>query len=232
MSVLSAARDAITRINGTRPQAVFSSTQQLEVEIAALCTEVAVDIMKKHEWQALTKIHTITGDGVTDAFPLPVDMDRMLSPADMENHEYWFWGYHHIRSMSEWIRNLDYLTIVPGSWIMNQNNFLFHPAPGVNAQARFGYISNYIATTDNGVEKKSFDNDTDQFVLDDRLLTLGLIWRYRAQKGLDYTEDLANYEIALSEAVTRDGGIKTIRSRRIWDDRFSLPWPYSLGGGL
>lgn len=60
----------------------------------------------------------------------------------------------------------------------------------------------------------AFTADDNEFLLDDRLLTLGLIWRWKAQKGLDYSEDLQTYEIALAQAQVRDRGNFALRAPR------------------
>ena len=39
--------------------------------------------------------------------------------------------------------------------------------------------------------------DGDSFVLDERLLKLGMIWQWKANKGSPYAEDMATYGDAL-----------------------------------
>ena len=66
---------------------------------------------------------------------------------------------------------------------------------------KFFYISNYIATG-----KTAFTSDGDVFLLDERLLTLGVIWQWKANKGLPYAEDMVNYNDAFNVAVGNDKG--------------------------
>ena len=40
--------------------------------------------------------------------------------------------------------------------------------------------------------------DGDTFVLDERLLRLGMIWQWKAQKGSPYAEDMGTYGDALN----------------------------------
>lgn len=60
------------------------------------------------------------------------------------------------------------------------------------------------------LSKSAFTDDNDVFVLSERLLTLSLIWRWRAQKRMEYSEDLTNYETALATAVGTDKGARVI----------------------
>ena len=88
----------------------------------------------------------------------------------------------------------------------------FYPAP--IGTATFPYISNAWARAADGTARAWFEADTDAFTIDERLLTLGLIWRWKAQKGMEYGEDMATYEQALSQAQARDAGSRVYRNRR------------------
>lgn len=238
MTVLTALQSAMIRLVGRKPNTVFSTTSQTEVELADLATEVAIDIMKSHDWQALTEIETITGDGATSAFPFPADYDRMVVASDLYDPETWAWGFHHIHSVGEWIQRTSdgFQQITPGAWIIMNNEFNFTPAPATDAVAKFPYISRNFAlsapASGTGIitPKAAFTADSDTFVLDERLITLGVIWRYREQKGMGYAEDMATYENALSQAQARDRGPSVIRTRISRVPRnVRFGWPGELG---
>ncbi len=228
MTALSSMQSAAVRLIGRKPSTFFSSQQTFEVEIVDLLNDVADDIAKSHDWQALTKIHTITGDGTAETFPLPTDYDRMLIESDIFDPDNWAWGYTHYTDLNLWLRDkAQGFVLTPGAWIMLGGEFNFFPAPPAAAQAEFPYISNQYALSTAAAPQSAFLNDTDTFVLPEKLLTLGLIWRYRAQKGMGYAEDMQNYEYALSQAQARDGGSRVIRSRsrRFWGNtRMAYPW--------
>lgn len=237
MTVLAACQSALLRVAGKKPSSVptvFSSDEQTVVEIVDLVNEVATDIMKSHDWQALTKIATLTGDGIATTFPLPDGYDRMNLAQGVSDSNSWFWNYTQVPDMDTWImiQNGFYLGVIsPGWWMLTGGEFQFQPAPATGATANFPYISkDYAIPQGGGTAKAAFDTDLDTFALDERLLTLGLIWRWRAQKRLEYAEDMATYEMALSQAQTRDRGATVIRSngrRGMWNTRAG--WPWSLG---
>lgn len=233
MTVLSAAQSALVRLIGQRPSTVFSSTASTSIEIADLVTEVGVDIMKSHDWSALTKVKTITGDGADTSFPLPADYDRMKLAQGVSDGSSWFWGYTRSPDMDTWIalQNGFYLGATPpGWWIMLGGEIQFQPAPATGSTASYPYISKNIAVGEDSVAKAGFTKDTDTFVLDERLLTLGLIWRWRQQKRLEYAEDMQTYEIAVSQAQARDGGSSVIRSNsRHRPGNLHIGWPWPLG---
>lgn len=238
MTILTALQSAAVRLVGTRPASIFSSTDQTELELADLANEVATDIMKGHPWRALTKIHEMTGDGVATSFPLPADYDRMVNTSHMHDGASWFWDYTAVPDLDTWmlLQDSGFSAVSPGGWIILDNQFQFYPAPATDAPARFPYISKNFARSapaqNTGVitPQDSFTNDADTFALNERLITLGVIWKYREQKGMGYGEDMASYELALSQEQARDAGSRTIVGN--WGNRWpdSVPaWPWKLG---
>lgn len=228
MAVLDAIQSAILRADGSQVQEVYASTEQICIEMADLANDVATDIMKSQDWRDLTKIHTITGDGLTFDFPLPADFDRMVMASYLQDNQSWFWGYYNIPTVNEWMewKQSGFLGTLPGGWIMLAGQMSFVPAP--TGSASYPYVSKLYAKDANGIPKAQFTHDTDTFVLDERLITLGCIWRWREQKGLEYAEDMQNYELALTQAQSRDKGARVIRShdrRRFGTFGTAYPWP-------
>lgn len=233
MTALSACQDALARLVARRPSSVFASDEEICVEIASLANEAATDIMKANDWQALTKFYTITGDGTSVTYPFPSDYDRMIQATDLYDPNNWCWGYEHITEYGMWIINQARgLSLTPGAWMIQGSQFNFFPAPASGAQAIFPYVSKQWAKSATGTAKGQFDRDDDIFILDDRLLTLALIWRWKSMKGMDYAEDIKNSDIALSQSMARDKGSRTIRKggHGAIAQNTRLAWPWPLGG--
>ncbi len=211
MTVLTAIKAAVLRTTGVAVTNIYGSTAQIAIEMADLADEVAKDIMLSQDWRALTKVATITGTGAEN-YALPSDFDRMLLSAEVDDAATWFWGYEPFGSVNDWMRfrSGTYAVQSPGGWILLGGEIQFYPAPTGNAQ--FPYISNLVVRSEADAEQTGFLADTDTFVLDERLLTLGLIWRWLSQKGLDYSEALATYELALERAQARDKGPRLLRT--------------------
>jgi hypothetical protein len=232
MTALSACQSAISRLVAVKPDSVFASTDEICVEIASLANEAATDIMKANDWQALTKLKIITGDGVTADWPLPDDYDRMVNGQEVHSGTWTFMRYMNAGTLDYW-QDLKALlpACPPGYWIILQNKISFLPTVSTGNDARFYYVSNKFAASAGGAGKAAFDRDDDTFVLQDRLLTLALIWRWKSMKGNDYQEDMRNYDIALSQAMARDKGSRVIRSNGGWARGLNtrLGWPWELG---
>lgn len=229
MTVLSACQDAIARLVATKPNAVFASDVEICVEIASLSNEAAADIAKGHDWQALTALKTINGDGTTEGWPLPDDYDRMVNGTDVHSGT-WIWQRYTNTGLDGWLELKALLpAIPPGYWNILGGSMSFVPVIATGDKAEFYYVSSKWARAAGGTPKAAFDRDDDSFALDERLLTLALIWRWKSMKGMDYQEDMRNYDIALSQAMARDKGSRVIRSsgRRSLNTR--VGWPWELG---
>lgn len=209
MTMLSACQAAGMRLTGTRPPTVFSTTDRFSQELADLATEAAIGIAKAHDWQTLTKKHIIPGDGVATSFALPSDFDRMPIKANVYSTRSLI-AFLPVRDLDQWLEfEVQPVVGSPGYWIILGGRFQVLPVMGSTEIAKFYYISNEIIN--NGTTQKTeFSSDADTFKLSERLLTLGIIWRWRAQKRLEYAEDLQNYQVALNEEIGRDKGSRII----------------------
>lgn len=216
MTVKTAIDSAAKRTIGVAPTAVFSSQEQIAIEMSDLASEVAIEIAESAEWRVLTKVVEMQG---AMNFPFPADYDRMLVGQGIQDKSTWFWGYYPFSSVSEYMMavNGNLPLISPGGWIILGNEFRFYPLPV--GTATFPYISKEIVRSNDGTMKREFTADDDSFVLSERLLTLGLVWRWKAQKGLDYGEDQALYGEELARLQNKDKGARVLMP----DVRYSIP---------
>ncbi|WP_030538366.1 hypothetical protein [Sphingobium sp. DC-2] len=218
MAILPALQSAALRLIGRKPTVFFGAAGNFEAEVCDWANEVAQDIAKYQDWQALQRVWTVTGDGSTTEFPLPPDYDRMLQNASLQDLQNWAWGYSGFTDINSFLFDQARgFTPYPGGWIIYGNQLRFSPAPQASG-ATFPYISNQIATAADTSPKSAFTSDTDSFVLPERLLTLGIVWRWRENKGLDATGDQEAFIKALDEYAAKDKGSQIQRfggTRRI-----------------
>lgn len=231
MTVLTAMQSAAVRLIGQKPTTFFGSSETFENELCDLVNEIAQDISEFRDWQALVKVETLTGDAAQTIFPLPADYDRMMVNTEILDGPSWLFGYTHIPDMNEFIFLQERgFQPTPGAWAIFGGKLNFTPAPSAGQTATYPYISNHWAVAEGGATKSAFTLDTDSFVLNERLLTLGLVWKWRQNKKLDYTGDDSAYADALSFHGSKDGGSNVIRrSSRLRFANARLAWPWALG---
>lgn len=234
MTVLTALQAASQRLVGYKPTTFFGSSETFESDLCDLVNEVATDAAEYRDWQALVRVETISGDGVQTAFDLPADYARMMVNSEIMDGPSWLFGYTHIADMNEFIFLQERgFQPTPGAWAIYGDRLNFTPAPSSGQMATFPYVSKNWARPDGGNvsnDKPAFDSDTDNFLLPERLLTLGIVWKWRQNKKMDYTGDDIAYSDALSFYGSKDAGSNVIRmGARLRFGNVPLAWPWTLG---
>lgn len=232
MTVLAAAQDAAILLLGRKPSSLFGS-DQFGAELGALANEAAADIVEYYDWQKLRKLATFTGDGATASFDLPIDYNRMLKKGAIHSTMWRTRNFRQARDEDEFLLLKDInLAGTPGVWLMLGGQLQFFPPPSASEVGRYYYISNRFVSVGDGQpgSKAKFTADNDAFVLPERLITLALMWRWRALKRLEYSEDMQSYGVALDQAVAKDRGSKvlTVGTQRHAVDAVA-PYPGTLG---
>lgn len=223
MTVLAACQQAAVKLNQTQPPSVFSTSDPLAVQLALAATEAAEAIVEAHDWQALKTLATIPGDGATTAFSLPNDYGRMLKKADVHSQKWKNARFVAARDDDDWLYTKDIaITGTPGKWIILGGQFQVFPAMPVGETARFYYISKTIVSG----AKTAFSADADTFLLSEKVLRLGIVWRWLSERRMEYAEAMSNFEIALAEEIGKDKGsrlLKIGKTRVPADVQFAYP---------
>lgn len=208
MTILSVVQDAAPSMGIAVPSALYSETDRTSVEIRGFIKLVVEDIFKRHDWEALRKVATFTGDGSATSFSLPSDYDRMVVGSKMWSSELDS-QLRHVISSDEWlelqVRSWDFVT---GAWHKVGGAIEILPAPANAATVKFYYVKNTLVASGT---KTAFSEDADTFDLDEPLLRLGLIAKWRQKKGYSYEEEMTDYEARMADLTGEDGGDKTIR---------------------
>lgn len=224
MTVLSALQSTAIRCVGQKPTTIFSASAGIALELSDLVNEASKDILKAHDWTELTTLATLTGDGSKQAFTLPSDFDRFPKKVEIFTTQWPGLPYARARTLDEWYFYQKFTFAgTPGWWLVQGGNLNIYPAPAVGANVQFYYISNKIVTANDSTTKAAFTADDDVFNLDERLLTLDCIWRWKSQKGLEYAEHMQNAEIARSKAISDDKGPRILTGGK---RHLSIPFAY------
>lgn len=228
MTILTVAQEVAKVVGMEVPSALMASTEREHVELASLAQEMAERIASGHDWQVLSRIHTLTGDGSNEDFALPSDFDRMLVRSQVWSSSLET-ALSPIHGEDKWLElDIKSFDFVINAWTIYGGLMHIKPALASGVLAKFFYVSDLIVA--NGATTKArFTADDDVFRLDERLLKLGIIWRWKEAKGQPYAEWLADYEQAKERLVARDRGSKMIRigTPRIPGD-VSIAYPQAI----
>lgn len=210
MTLLSIVQDACDDVGFPAPASVVNNSDA-DQYLRLLNREG--EALSRHPWEALILEHTFDLVASTQEYVLPSD-------------------FRYILPMTQWNRDNKRRLI----WINSEEWQFFKgwtTVNGLNLRARirdeqfeieqtvtsgdagttiaFEYVSKYWTENASSTAQQKFAADTDTSVLDEELLTLGLIWRFRKAKGLDFQADLAEYNYQVKLAKARDGGSRKLR---------------------
>lgn len=209
MSMLTVVNDAQRRMNLTASSSVAGSSDETAVQMLALLNQAGEELAEAYPWQVLVKEATFTTVATESQGAIST-----IAP-----------GFFYILNNTIWNRSLRrpvFGALSPNEWQLLKassvtgpfqqyrirgDTLRFIPAPPADQACAFEYVSkNWCTTADGVTEKSAFTLDTDVALLDERLLALSLVWRFKQAKGLDFTAELAMYESRLNNEMARDGG--------------------------
>jgi hypothetical protein len=148
-------------------------------------------------------VHVFTG---TTAFPLPANYKRMLSTSSVWRTSSTQQPMKFIPDTDQWMhrRARNEAGSAWGEWTIVGGQMHIYSAMPVGVSAYFAYLDKNCIALAGGGFGDTFQSDGDSFRLDERLLKLGMIWQWKAQKGSAYAEDMGTYGDALANAMGHD----------------------------
>ena len=224
MALLSIVQDSCDIIGIPRPSTVAAATNTLTRQMFSMVNEIGRELTDAAPWQALTREKTHT----TLAAELQGTIASLMP------------GFHHKFYDTAWNRTQIHFMGNPASargwqalkarsvsgpyydWRYRQGNVYFYPTPTAGETVAWEYLTTYWCQSSGATDQSAFAADTDVGVLDERLIKLGLIWRYKASKGLPYAEDFRIYESAKDTAIANDGGMAVLRDGCMNDSTFPV----------
>ncbi len=231
MSLLSVVRDVCAVVGVAAPPSVFAAlgSNRTMFEMLACANEMAQRIAyDTRDWTMLRATATLVGDGVTTAFNLPANYKRMLLTTNVWRSTSTQQPMVFISDTDEWTqRRTAVENDAWGEWTMMGGNMLIQPAVANGATVTFPYLDKNCVRLAAGGYGDSFIADGDSFRLDERLLKLGMIWQWMANKGSPYAEPMGTYSDAIANAMGHDAPAPIIIGNRPMSahGRVAYPWP-------
>ena len=211
MSLLTLISSMCARTNVPVPVSAMGSVSDTQVlQMIRLLEEEGTDLSKRGPWQGTTFEATHTTLAAEDQGAIATIASN---------------GFASIRNATFWDRTTRLPVLGPLSdeqWAnlkgigttglryyyrIRGGKLLVNPAPTAGNSWAFEYASlNWILGIDGTTYKSAFTLDTDTLLLPEYLLLSGLRWRWKKEKGLEYSEDFRTYENQVKDALARDGG--------------------------
>lgn len=199
-----------------RPDSVINSTDQQIRQLFAILIEEGESLAGRAEWEELLveqTFVTVAAETQTNA-PIPDDFDRFVPET--------VWNRTSARQLigprtsRQWQADLarPAASQIYLSFRLRGGSFLINPTPTAGDTVAYEYVSKNWVVSSAGAGKELPTSDDDTFALDTELLKLGVRWRWKAAKGLDYGEDMVTYERAVAITIADDGGAEDLEIGR------------------
>lgn len=207
LSVLQIIQTVCRRIGVVAPNAVLGSTDSQIIQLLSISEEEGQELAARYTWQTLQKEATFN----TVATQIQTAISSITT------------GFKYIVNDTIWNRTLRRPVYGPSSeqeWQQKKamqingpfNSFRvigdsinFYPVPAAGQSCYFEYITENWISTSVSTTSPTWTNDADFPYLDDQIIILGTIWRFKQFKGLDYAEDFEKYERRVNDLMARDG---------------------------
>lgn len=229
-SIHDAMDDAAIECSIPRPSSWVSATGTNEVTLTQFLKRTADELIRRNDWSQLLGTQTISGTGDA-SYDLESDYLR-LAGGDNAVYE----NAPNDRPCIPVYRPGDWVELQERNWAGVQR-FYFLSGSGIGffqalpsgGTVTLSYVKKHWLTASDGTTPSNeWTVDSQVSLLPGHLLTLGVIWRFRRHKGLQYADRQVEYEAELARAIADDRPVMKVAfdgSRNTPRNPFEIPVP-------
>lgn len=214
MTILSMIQDVAVEVNIESPSTVIGNTSSQVKQLLALANREGRDLASRYLWSGLVRERTFTfltqkdqgalnGTVVTDG-----DVDFIINETIWDRTE----NIPILGPMSPMLRQAHEAFSISGPYpryYIRGKNLFFDAIPAANTGA-FEYKSTWWCESSGGSGQAKWTADTDVGRLDEELMSLGILWRWKRAKGMDYAQEFDTYEKRIVDKMAQDGTKRTV----------------------
>lgn len=216
MSLLTLLNEAQDLLSLPRSTVAVSSTDLNVRQLVSIANQEGRELARRYSWSALVTEKTFTSiAATTQTSSIPSDFDHIVNHSMFNRTQ-----KRRVTgplSSQEWqAQKALSASLLTDSFKIRAGAIDIIPTPEAGDTYAYEYISKNWCETSGGTGQAAWAADTDVGVLDETLMVLGVIWRFRKARGLDYAEEFNTYEKEVDQAIMRDGGKRDLNYS--WDD--------------
>ena len=222
MTCLSTLQTVCNRVGLNSPTYVIGNTDPQIIQLLALLNEEGETLAQRTAWQALVNEASFTtvatevqGSLSTIAPGLKFIVNDTIWNRDLRRPVYGPLAAQRWQQLKAMAMQGPF-----NQFRVRGDEILFIPAPSAGQSCYFEYVTdNWLTDAGGSTGRSEFAADDDVSLLDEKLVILGTIWRWKAMKGFDFTTDLEKYEERVMNAISRDGSKDWLN---LADNRFDI----------
>jgi len=213
MTLLSIVQSAATKIGIPQPATIVGNSEPQVETLLTFANEEGEELARMGQWEEITVEKTFTAVAAAEQTgALPSDFIAFVNDSfyNRTNRRKVFGPI----SAQEWQRE-QAISVAAGIhdfFRVRGGEILMTPNPTVGDTMAFEYVSkNWVDTDADGVgDSAVWVSDTDTSVLEERLLSLGIVWRFLQKSGLPFQAPHQIYMSEVQKALGRQGGAPTL----------------------
>jgi hypothetical protein len=200
MALLDLVQRVCDEVGLPRPVAVAGSTDQLARQLYSLANAELEELSKRFDWPVLVREYNFPTVATQAAYTLPADYRKFLADTIYDKDRYY--KMRGSLSAGDWQRtkamNLGSLSCANVRIYGRPLKLNILPTPASVENVVFEYMTKNFVVDGSGNEQLRFSNDNDVSLIDEGLVRMGLKWRIKHAKGLEFSADLAEYEAVVA----------------------------------
>ena len=222
MSLLTDVQEFCRRTGLDVPVSLVSSSDKQALQLWGLANEICTDLVTRFQWQDLTEQCTFTSIAAENQGAVAtLASSGFLSIIDETIYD------RTLRipifgplNNTQWQARQALPATGPiYQYRIRSGHLYFNPAIPAGHTIAFEYkTKNIVVAVDGVTYQELFQADTDSLRLPSTLLTAGLRWMWKKEKGLEYGEELAAYERLVANLSAHDGGRRTLNAADRYND--------------
>lgn len=216
MSLLTIAQNAAREVGVISPSTVVNNSEDTAQRLLAMARREGRVLSRRRPWQVLVKTElfdTVAGQG---AYDLPGDLRSIIRMTWWDRNDNTL--LQGPASPQVWSRlKSDDISNTADSWFRIQGNkFNLHPVPSSAETIAFEYVSDaWVDTTGDGLgDATDWQADGDVAVLNEDVVTMGVVWRMLNALGLPYQEQFNEYQREAERLAARDTSSSSVSLNR------------------
>lgn len=215
MTLLTTVQNAMALCSLSVPDTVYANNTDIVKQMVRLLYVEGRDLLKRHDWSELLNVVSFacTASNAQTGYPNTA-FDRFTRGSGVWNADTGDMLIGPVNA-GEWNELLtNPVSPLPGYWRLIGGVLNIEP-PQTGTLFRYEYVKKDWIKQGGTVSANTLAGDTDTFVFPEHVLELGLVWRFKQAKGLDYGEDMRTYGVAVADAISSDrGGQRVLNTSR------------------
>lgn len=192
------------RVGHPPPTVAFAATDTTTQRLVALADDEGRDLLRYGDWRVLRKTHTFTTTATESqtGTPIPTDLGGFIdgtiwnrtTKQTIQQLDAEQWHYYKARTSFPFEH----------AFYLEGATWLQQPVPPAGQTQAYGYRSTYFCQSSGGTKQAAWAADTDTGVLSEHLMVLGITWRFKQSRGLDWQADYDQYKWRVDDELAKD----------------------------